>query len=190
MAFKIKLKKFTSASGAPSTSDLENGEIGINPTQKKIYVNDSGSIVALGSADFSAVDQDIIPDGDGTRNLGSSSKRFAELFLTGQTINLGGATIDSDGTGTVSVSATGVTLPAGSKAGDNKLAVTVTGSGGTEQAAQVVNFFSKAGGLSSANTSFNFNATVDDKFVFTGDKTFTLANGNSLADSNVTLFQF
>ena len=53
-----------------------------------------------------------------------------------------------------------------------------------------VNFFSKAGGLSSANTSFNFNATVDDKFVFTGSKTFTLANGNSLADSNVTLFQF
>ena len=73
--------------------------------------------MALGSADFSAVDQDIIPDGNGTRNLGSSSKRFAELFLTGQTIDLGGATIDSDGTGTVSVSATGVTLPAGSKAG-------------------------------------------------------------------------
>ena len=40
------------------------------------------------------------------------------------------------------------------------------------------------------NTTLNFNATVDDKFVFTGDKTFTLANGNSLADSNVTLFQF
>ena len=81
-------------------------------------------------------------------------------------------------------------MPAGSKAGDNKLAVTVTGSGGTEQAAQVVDFFSKAGGLSSANTHFNFNATVDDKFVFTGDKSFTLADGSSLADSNVTLFQF
>ena len=72
------------------------------------------------------------------------------------TINLGGATIDSDGTGTVSVSATGVTLPAGSKAGGNKLAVTVTGSGGAEQAAQVVDFFSAAGGLSSANTQFSF----------------------------------
>ena len=176
MALKIKLKKFTSASGAPSTSDLENGEIGINPTQKKIYVNDSGSIVALGSADFSAVDQDIIPDGDGTRNLGSATKRFAELFLTGQTINLGGATIDSDGTGTVSVSATGVTLPAGSKAGDNKIAVAVTGSGNVEQAAQVVDFFSAAGGLSSSNATFNFNATVDDKIVFTGNNTFTLAN--------------
>ena len=56
--------------------------------------------------DFSAVDQDIIPDGDGTRNLGSFSKRFKELFLTGQTINLGGAILDSDGTGQLSVSAT------------------------------------------------------------------------------------
>ena len=190
MALKIKLKRFTASSGDPSTSDLDVGEVGINPVQKKIFVNNSGTIVALGSADFSAVDQDILPDGDGTRNLGSATKRFAELFLTGQTINLGGATIDSDGTGQVSVSATGVTLPAGSKAGDNKLAVAVTGSGGTEQAAQVINFFSAAGGLSSANAQFNFNATVDEKFVFTGTKTFTLTNGSALADSNVTLFQF
>ena len=190
MALKIKLKRFTAASGDPTTSDLEVGEVGINPIQKKIFVNNSGSIVALGSADFSAVDQDIIPDGNSTRNLGSSSKRFAELFLTGQTINLGGATIDSDGTGTVSVSATGVTLPAGSKAGTNKIAVAVTGSGGTEQAATVVPFFSKSGGLTTANTNFNFNATVDEKFVYTGAKTFTLANGSNLSDSNITIFQF
>ena len=188
MALKIKLKR---VAGEPTTSDLESGEVAINTSNNQLYANLSGTIVSLGSnLDLSAVDQDIIPDGDGTRNLGSSSKRFAELFLTGQTINLGGATIDSDGTGTVSVSATGVTLPAGSKAGGNKLAVAVTGSGGVEQAAQVVDFFSAAGGLSSANTQFNFNATVDNKFVFTGDKSFTLSDGTSLTDSEITLFQF
>jgi len=188
MALKIKLKR---VAGEPTTSDLESGEVAINTSNNQLYANLSGTIVSLGSnLDLSAVDQDIIPDGDGTRNLGSASKRFAELFLTGQTINLGGATIDSDGTGTVSVSATGVTLPSGSKAGDNKLAVVAQGSGGTEQAAQVVNFFSAAGGLSSANTTFSFNATVDNKFVFTGTKTFTLENGQSLADSEITLFQF
>jgi hypothetical protein len=188
MALKIKLKR---VAGEPTTSDLESGEVAINTSNNQLYANLSGTIVSLGSnLDLSAVDQDIIPDGDGTRNLGSSSKRFAELFLTGQTINLGGATIDSDGTGTVSVSATGVTLPSGSKAGDNKLAVVAQGSGGTEQAAQVVNFFSAAGGLSSANTTFSFNATVDNKFVFTGTKTFTLENGQSLTDSEITLFQF
>ena len=188
MALKIKLKR---VAGEPTTSDLESGEVAINTSNNQLYANLSGTIVSLGSnLDLSAVDQDIIPDGDGTRNLGSSSKRFAELFLTGQTINLGGATIDSDGTGTVSVSATGVTLPSGSKAGDNKLAVVAQGSGGTEQAAQVVDFFSAAGGLSSANTTFSFNATVDNKFVFTGTKTFTLENGQSLTDSEITLFQF
>ena len=190
MPLKIKLKRFTDVSGDPTTSDLETGEVGINPVQKQIFVNNSGTIVALGSADFSAVDQDIIPDTNNTRSLGSASKRFSDLFLSGQTINLGGATISSDGTGTVSVSAAGVTLPAGSKAGTNKIAVAVTGSGGAEQAATVVPFFSKAGGLSTANTNFNFNSVVDDKFVYTGSKSFTLANGSSLSDSNITLFQF
>ena len=142
------------------------------------------------ASDLSAVDQDIIPDGNGTRSLGSSTKRFKDIFLAGETINLGGATISSDGTGTVAVSATGVTLPEGSKAGTNKIAVAVTGSGGAEQAATVVPFFSKSGGLTTANTNFNFNSVVDDKFVYTGAKTFTLANGSNLADSNITLFQF
>ncbi len=192
MALKIKLKRFTASSGDPSTSDLEVGEVGINPVQKKIFVNNSGTIVALGSADFSAVDQDIIPDGNGTRSLGSTSKRFKELFLLGQTIDLGGAILDSDGTGQLSVSATGVTLPTGSKVADgNELAVVSTGADGSAgQVTRLVPFFSKAGGLSTPNVRFEFNATVDDRFVFTGANTFTLSNGSSLSDSAITLFQF
>ena len=192
MPLKIKLKRFTASSGDPSTSDLEVGEVGINPVQKKIFVNNSGTIVALGSADFSAVDQDIIPDGDGTRSLGSSAKRFKELFLLGQTIDLGGAILDSDGTGQLSVSAAGVTLPAGSKVETgNELAVVSTGSSGASgQVTRLVNFFSKLGGLTTPNARFEFNATVDNKFVFTGSKSFTLSNGTSLQDSEITLFQF
>ena len=192
MALKIKLKRFTASSGDPSTSDLEVGEVGINPVQKKIFVNNSGTIVALGSADFSAVDQDILPDANGTRNLGSSSKRFKELFLLGQTIDLGGAILDSDGTGQLSVSATGVTLPTGSKVADgNELAVVSTGGSGVAgQVTRLVPFFSKTGGLTTPNVRFEFNATVDEKFVFTGNKTFTLANGTNLSDSAITLFQF
>ena len=192
MPLKIKLKRFTDSSGDPSTSDLEVGEVGINPVQKKIFVNNSGTIVALGSADFSAVDQDIIPDGNGTRSLGSSAKRFKELFLLGQTIDLGGAILDSDGTGQLSVSAAGVTLPAGSKVETgNELAVVSTGSSGASgQVTRLVNFFSKLGGLTTPNARFEFNATVDNKFVFTGSKSFTLSNGTSLQDSEITLFQF
>ena len=189
MALKIKLKRFTDSSGDPSTSDLEVGEVGINPVQKKIFVNNSGTIVALGSADFSAVDQDIIPDGNGTRSLGSSSKRWRDIYLSSDSIDLAGATISSDGTGTINIAATGATLPAGSKAGVNELAV-ISSSGDTLQAARVVPFFSASGGLSAKNTDFEFNATVDSRFTFTGTKTFTLANGSALADSDPTLFQF
>ena len=141
------------------------------------------------STDFSAVDQDIIPDQNNLRNLGSASKRFNDLFLAGDTIDLAGATISSDGTGSISIAATGATLPAGSKAGDNQLAV-VSSSGETLQPARIVPFFSAAGGLSTKNTDFEFNATIETRTTFTGTKTFTLANGNSLTDSDTTIFQF
>ena len=193
MALKIKLKKFTASSGAPTTSDLEDGEVGINPTQQKVFVNDSGTIVELAGQsdlDLSAVAQDILPDTNNTRDLGSSTKRWKDIYLSSNSIDLAGATISSDGTGAISIAATGATLPEGSKAGTNKIAVAVTGSGGAEQNAIVVPFFSNAGGLSTVNANFNFNATVDEKFVFTGSKTFTLSTGANLSDSNITLFQF
>ena len=143
------------------------------------------------ASDLSAVDQDIIPDQNNLRNLGSASKRFNDLFLSGDTIDLAGATISSDGTGTINIAATGATLPAGSKAGSNELAVVSTGaSGAAGQVSRVIPFFSASGGLSTKNTDFEFNAIIDDKFVFTGTKTFTLANGNALADADPTLFQF
>ena len=178
--------------GSTKISNMDDVDISAQQNGFALKYNSSTGKYDFGevASDLSAVDQDIVPDGNGTRSLGSSAKRWKDIFLSGQTINLGGATISADGTGTVAVSATGVTLPSGSKAGENKIAVNVTGSGGVEQAATVVPFFSRSGGLSTANTNFNFNATVDDKFVYTGAKTFTLANGSNLADSNITLFQF
>ena len=141
------------------------------------------------STDFSAVDQDIIPDQTNTRNLGSSSKRFDKLFLAGDTIDLAGATISSDGTGSIAIAATGATLPAGSKAGDNQLAV-ISSSGETLQPTRVVPFFTASGGLNTKNTDFEFNATIETRTTFTGTKTFTLSNGSNLTDSDSTIFQF
>ena len=195
--FKFKelvSQQMSSIGGGGSTkiSNMDDVDISAQQNGFALKYNSSTGKYDFGevASDLSAVDQDIIPDCNGTRSLGSSAKRFKDIFLSGQTINLGGATISSDGTGTVAVSATGVTLPEGSKAGTNKIAVSVTGSGGTEQAATVVPFFTKSGGLTTANINFNFNSVVDDKFVYTGAKTFTLANWSNLADSNITLFQF
>ena len=193
MALKIKLKKFTAGSGAPTTSQLEDGEVGINPTQQKVFVNNSGTIVELAGSqdlDLTSVAQAILPSATNTFDLGSPTKRWKDIYLSSNSINLDGATISSDGTGAIAIAATGATLPEGSRAGTNKIAVAVTGSGGAEQNAIVVPFFSNTGGLSTANANFNFNSSVDDKFVYTGSKTFTLSTGANLSDSNITLFQF
>ena len=191
MPVAIKIKRFETVGDVPNTSELVDGEIAVNVADKKIYVRDGSSIVTISGADFSAVSEDIIPDTNNTRNLGSATKRFADLFLAGETINLGGATISSDGTGTVSVSATGVTLPRESKDEDgNKLSI--QGSGATGQAVRKVPFFTASGGLSTPNKRFEFNATIENRTAF-GDAshTFTKSNGSSGLDSaDVTLFQF
>ena len=49
MASTILLKKSSTSGSAPSTSDLQAGEIAINLADRKIYVEDgSGAIVTMG----------------------------------------------------------------------------------------------------------------------------------------------
>ena len=153
--------------------------------------SDAGSRIDLEDDTFgsvpelSAVTEDIIPDQNNVRNLGSSSKRFKELFLSGQTIDLGGATISSDGSGVVSISADGVTLPTGSKVSADTIAVA-----GTNGKTSVdVPFFSRAGGTSTANATFKFQSK-GLSYVFTDAGTFTLSDGTALEDSNPELFTF
>ena len=188
MPVAIKIKRFTTASDVPNTSELADGEIAVNVADKKIYVRDGSTIVEM-TADLSSVAEDIIPDGNGTRSLGSAAKRWKDLFLSGDTINLGGATISSDGTGTISVSATGVTLPDDSKtAAGNKLAI--QGTGTTGQVVKKVPFFTAAGGLSTTNKLFEFNSTIDTVRTFDEVHGFTLTDGSSNLNSGPTLFQF
>jgi len=153
--------------------------------------SDSGNFITLedasvGSAvDLTAVAQDIVPDQTNLRNLGSSSRRFKELFLSGQTIDLGGATISSDGTGTVSISSDGVTLPSNSKVGSD----TIAKAGTNGKTSIDVNFFSRAGGTSTANATFKFQSK-GNSYVFTDSGTFTLRAGTALEDQNPELFTF
>ena len=50
----------------------------------------------IDSPDLSSVDTDIIPDGDGTRDLGSSSAKWTDLYLSGNSLFLGGHSITAD----------------------------------------------------------------------------------------------
>ena len=177
MALKIKLKRIA---GTPTTSNLEDGEIAHNTSANTLHVRIGDTIHAVGgsgSVDLSAVDQDIIPDGNGTRNLGSATKRFGDLFLSGDTLNLGGATISSDGTV--------VTIPNDSKDADgNKLAISDTE--GTP--VRKVPVFTASGGLSSAAVTLTMKASASRTRVFNGLK---LANGSDLSATQQTqLFEF
>ena len=193
MATVIKLKRSTTASGVPTTSDLVDGEVAVNITDKIVYMRSGGSIVTVAnfnsgsSVDLSAIDQDILPDTTETYDLGSTSKRFRSLYLAGDTIDIGGSTISSDGTGQISISANGATLPLNSNveiSSGNTKTLALAGADGSP--VQAVPFFSKAGGLNSQNTKLDFKADPDKVVA-----AFTLANGSQLgASAGDTLFFF
>ena len=193
MATVIKLKRSTTASAVPTTSDLEDGEVAVNITDKVVYMRSGGSIVTVAnfnsgsSVDLSAIDQHILPDTTETYDLGSLSKRFRSLYLAGDTIDIGGSTISSDGTGTISISASGATLPLNSNvevvSGVTK---TLALAGDDGSPVQAVPFFTKALGLNTQATKLDFKADPDKVVA-----QFTLANGSVLGSAQGnTLFFF
>jgi len=193
VATVIKLKRSTTASAVPTTSDLEDGEVAVNITDKVVYMRSGGSIVTVAnfnsgsSVDLSAIDQHILPDTTETYDLGSVSKRFRSLYLAGDTIDIGGSTISSDGTGTISISASGATLPLNSNvevvSGVTK---TLALAGDDGSPVQAVPFFTKALGLNTQATKLDFKADPDKVVA-----QFTLANGTVLGSSQGnTLFFF
>ena len=184
MATVIKLKRSTVASRVPTTSDLVDGEVGINITDKRIYVNNGGTIVQIsdntGGAEIAA---HLIPATNDTYDLGSSSKRWRTAYLAASTLDLGGATISSDGSGTLSIAAAGATLPTGSKIGTELIAGANTD--GTLLRTDVP--FFKTGNLSSSNATFTMKASGGGERVFNA---FTLASGAAITTQEKTLFSF
>ena len=77
MAATIKLKRGTSQ---PSTSDIANGEVAIDTSAQKLYVNDSGTIKSIGGGgtptDITVADE-------------SSDTTCFPLFATAATGDLG-----------------------------------------------------------------------------------------------------
>ena len=131
----------------------------------------------------------IIPQAGGTYELGSENKRFKKLWLASETVDLGGATISSDGSGIISISADGVTLPTGSKDADGFVLARTTAD--TQQTFKIVKLFTQASGLTTAAASFKFNAELANRAVYTeAGHVFTLSNGDARSDAAVDLFQF
>jgi hypothetical protein len=90
---KIKSYQTSELSGlTPST-----GEIIFDTDVSKLKVYTGSAWEEVGSSlDLSALDQSIIPDTDVTYDLGSTTYKFRDLYLSGSSINLGDQTITSD----------------------------------------------------------------------------------------------
>ena len=185
MATVIKLKRSTVASRVPTTSDLADGEVAINIADEKIYVNNGGTIVQIsdntGGAEIAA---HLIPATNDTYDLGSSSKRWRTAYLAASTIDLGGATISSDGSGAITIAAAGAALPGGSTVGGAGIPV----ADATTKVLERNNVpFYKTGDLSTANATFDLKASGGGERIFND---FTLASGAAITTQETTLFSF
>ena len=139
-----------------------------------------------GSVDFTAVSSNIIPTANSVFNLGAPNLRWKTLFLANNTIDLGGALIQSDGTGALTISSSGAILPVNSKVqvGNQDKQIALVGNSGT--ITTVVPFYTESQGLNTAATNFTFGFNPDD-YVFTN---FTFGNGQTLATGGITQFYF
>jgi hypothetical protein len=204
-------KTITISGGGGGSADL--GDLQIEGS--KLSVQDS-STVGVGieniriagntftiddSAPGFEFDGHLIPSSNATYDLGTPTKRWKTAFLASETIDIGGATISSDGTGAISISATGATLPEDSKVSNNKIQILGSTSGTGARPIQKVKIFVSDGSTqftdaqllsSTADLELEFNASVDTEPVYTqAQQTFTLSNGTNLTQQDtVTLFQF
>lgn len=100
------------------------------------------------------VDGSIIPTADVTYDLGSASKRFKDLYLSGNSIHLGGAVLSANVDGSIA-------LPAGSKVGDVHIPTAVSGLTndlGFQTAAQVTAAITSAAPSLTGSTTVDFSA--------------------------------
>ena len=122
-----------------------------------------------------------------TYDLGSPNRRWRDIYLSGNTIDLNGATISGDGSGNITISATGAILPEGSSVGNQSIA---TADPNTGISTRFVPLFTQTSGLGTAAINLIFKSGNETgQLVFTD---FIVSNGQNVAtfNSGGTLFAF
>ena len=145
----------------------------------------------------------LIPSADGVYQLGSSTRRWQTAYLSSETLDIGGATISSDGTGSIAIAATGATFPAGSLVADKKIMIGgAAGSSNVGRPVQAVGLHVSDGSTTytdaqllakTATKDLEFNGTVEGLPTYTeAGHAFILASGATLSSTvtSITLFQF
>jgi len=187
---------------SPSNADLTLNSSGGNVVIEGIRI--AGTTISTeDSTPGIEIQGNLIPSQDGVFTLGSSTRRWQTLFVAAETIDLGGAIISSDTTGSLTISATGATLPSGSKVATQPISLLGKTSGTAKRPVEIVPIFVSDGSSSltdaqllakTADLELEFNGTVEEVPVYTeAGQTFTLSDGQALSTqyaNNVTLFQF
>lgn len=91
-----------------------------------------------GAVDLSAVDQNIVPDANNTRDLGSASKKWKDLYLSGGSLILGTTTLAVNETGNLTITPDGNESPEPVSVASNSFS-SIAVSGQTTVAADQVN---------------------------------------------------
>ena len=78
-------------------SNLRDGATIINDNFNEIYSTIGNGTYLNTPIDLGSIGESIIPDTDVTYDLGSTTKRFKDLYLSGTTIDLGGVSISNIG---------------------------------------------------------------------------------------------
>jgi len=143
-----------------TTAKVDGNFLQYNAASGK-WIGAAGSLSSNGNAssanvDLTAISSNIIPTANNVYDIGTPTMRWREMYLSGNTINLGGATISSDGTGTLQISGAGAVLPAGSKVGTATVASIAT----TGSLAEAIPFYTQASGLNVVANTFYFSADV------------------------------
>ena len=82
MATIIKLKRSTTASSIPTTSDLVDGEVAVNVLDKKLYVRNGVSVVEVANnLSLLNVNSNIVPDTDVTYDIGTLASSFRDILV-------------------------------------------------------------------------------------------------------------
>ena len=199
---KYELKSSTST--ASSLLDQDGSNVVLNATDSSGTSEGDDILLEIGVGGSKDVEQsilqeltsNIIPKHGGTIDLGSPTKRFKNIYLEADTIDLDGATIKSDGSGEITISADGATFPVGSKDGSGKVLLAATSISETSgaltlQVPRSVPLFTQASGLSTAAINLTFSAIIKNRSVYTNSgHTFLLSNGSDRTDASVELFEF
>ena len=199
---KYELKSSTST--ASSLLDQDGSNVVLNATDSSGTSEGDDILLEIGVGGSKDVEQsilqeltsNIIPKHGGTIDLGSPTKRFKNIYLEADTIDLDGATIKSDGSGEISISADGATFPVGSKDATGKVLLAATSISETSgaltlQVPRSVPLFTQASGLSTAAINLSFSAIIKNRSVYTNSgHTFLLSNGSDRTDASVELFEF